>query len=610
MSGIAFDVALDGADAALAVSRMMSRMAYRGRDAAALVSGTDTSLSYAMGQLSTWATPEDEGLRGPLRGTDGHLVAFDGRLDRVAALRAELDLADDAPDREIVLAAFRRWDRDAPSRLDGDFAFAVWHPARRRLFVARDRLGAVAVFFHEHVRGVRIASEKRALLVDERCPARPNRAALAMELVAEYAERDTTILQGVRAIAPGTWLDWSDGKLSRGAYWELEVPRTVSYRDRRAYEDELRELLRSAIRERMRARGPVGIAVSGGLDSSAVAAIAVADARESGAAEPALATFRFEGLDCDETWFSERLARHLDAPLLALAMPTRGEPYAPRDLGDLLYHPMFALYEALAKARPDVRVLLTGQGSDELQWWTHHEAESALDEGAITTGLRLAGMYEAPLSIAPWRKLLGIGARRVGALPRRVAGLETRDPPTWMTADAAHLVARGREEERQALLSSRERSAVTRVLVAGLTRSAQVPLGLAQLSLTGAVLGMEIRNPFLDHRLVERFLSYPLAVRYDFSVAKPLLRAASAPFLPPSLAWRSASPSFESFLRRALSLQRTELERLFAPARLEALDLVRPGALAKVRADERSPTWAGELGVLVSTEAWLGHVGL
>lgn len=604
MSGVAIDVASDGWDTAATVSAMMARMAHRGPDAAALLSTSSGLLGASVGQLSLWATPEDEGLSGPAIDDAGRIIAFDGRLDDRASLAAALSLDPAVPDRTLAARAIARWGPLGARRLIGDFAFVIWSPRESLLFACRDRIGAVPLYFFEHDHGLRMASEKRALACDARLRPSPALEPLALALVDEYTERDQTILARVESLAPGHYLTWSPRGRTVSAYWTLDLDRKIRFADERAYADDLREVLTHATRDRLRARGRIAIAVSGGLDSSAVAAVAIAGG-SGGVPAPRLATVRYPGLACDESRYSDRLAQHLGVPLAPVDMSNRPEALAPRDIGDLLYDPTVAGYEAMARAT-GARVFLTGWGSDELQWWTGREPEHAVRSWALGDALRWSGVFDDPLAGSRWRVLASATVRALGLRRGHPLGGPGDPIPSWLTARGEELVREGRERRLARLGWLRDRSPVEQILAAGLTDGLQVPFGLSHLSQLGAALAVEMRHPFFDVRVIERVLAYPLHVRCSFDLAKPLLRQVVEPMLPPVLTWRTSRPSFVPFFQHAANVHARETMRLFAGHRLETLGLVRAGESARVALDApHDEQLVRELGSLVAMEAWL-----
>jgi asparagine synthase (glutamine-hydrolysing) len=608
VSGVAVDATEDRVDTEGVVSKMLARMAHRGPDGSASATVTRVDARATVGQLSLWATTEDVGLRGPLEGPRGHLLAFDGRLDEREVLARELDAPPAAPDRDLALRAFERWGRDAPKHLTGDFAWAVWCPDEKRLFAARDRMGTAPLFYARTGRGIRVASEKRALLVDGRVAPRPNLLELSLALADEHVERDGTWIEGVCAIPPGSWLEWTPERFIVEGYHRLAVGRRVTFTDPRDYVVDLEEVLAQAVRDRLRARRAVGATVSGGLDSSTVAALASREASAGGLAAPRLVTVRYPGLSCDEGWFSERLARHLEAPLAAVPMPTGGESYAPRDVGDLLYDPTVGVYEAMARALDGVRVMLTGWGSDELQWPTGYEVQSLLGEGHPLSALRVAGAIEEPLRARTWRRFASAVARVVRLRPTPPAPGERDDVPACATDRAVELLRQGRRARAETLGWLRDQSPTDRVVVGGLVHGLQAPFGLGHMGMIGAALGIELRHPFFDVRVVERFLSYPLALRYDAVLDKPLLRRTADRWLPPSLAWRTLRPSFAPFFRFAAEAHAVSTRKILAGARLEALGLVREGYLKRAAQECDTDARLRELGTLLTLESWLARL--
>ena len=369
---------------------------------------------------------------------------------------------------------------------------------------------------------------------------------------------------------------------------------------------EYRSVLREAVLARMRARGPVAIGVSGGLDSSSIAALAVSIARDGLAPMPVLVTTRYPGLACDESAFSSRLAEHLERPLRYIDAPEHG--YEPPEPREIYYDPSFQLWQRMLDACRSDRVYahLTGMGSDEIMWSTGFEVEDAVLDRDFPLAARFAGIYEDPSAWRAWRRLGGAVKRSLQSQRRGPRRGERVRIPDWATPLAAGLIGRAREERRAKSRSlfhshtSRERIAVE------LAFGSQCPFGIAQYVQYGPHLGVDIRNPFYDNRVVELALALPVGIRDSLDVSKPLLRKAIEPLLPPSLVWRTHGAEFTSFFRSAFHSHENLTRRFFGESRLEALGVVRPGALLRLLETGRShPEQTRELLATFAYEAWV-----
>src|SRR5439155_24142585 len=119
----------------------------------------------------------------------------------------------------LILWAYERWGEESPARLLGDFAFAIWDAAARRLFCARDHLGIRPLYYHHDGRAFRAASERHALFADNRVPRTPRSRAMALFLTYQYTEAKETLWSGIEALRPGHRLTVTEGSIREEAYW-------------------------------------------------------------------------------------------------------------------------------------------------------------------------------------------------------------------------------------------------------------------------------------------------------------------------------------------------------------------------------------------------------
>jgi asparagine synthetase B (glutamine-hydrolysing) len=606
LSGIALELRTDRPAARETIDAMLGRMRHRAIDG----SGTWLGGSIALGLAAAWYTPEDVGLAAPLVGAHGWVVAFDGRLDDRPGLARALAVEDAGPDAKLVLAAIDRWDADAPKHLIGDFAFAAWNVETQRGVLARDAVGECPLFYASHGRGLRAASEQQALFVDELLPKKPDLDQIAFILAEEYAENDATLLEGISAVPPGH-VDTFDARGVRvERYWD---PARFSGGPR-THEDAVDALdaaLGLAVQARLRARGGIAIAASGGIDSSTIASIATERLRASGS-DPLLFTARFPDLACDESVFSERLARHLGLSLETVVATDLDDParYAPPPHPDLQLDAFHNLYSRMGNMARDrgAAVMLSGWGSDELQWCTGLEIHDALACHNRQELARRAGLYEEPLSRRAWRTLAGAALR--GFAPRGWERLQSwrsgpRPLPNWLTVDARRRVE-GLRVARAARLAPLERLGASQSrIISALTESLQSPFGMGQRQLSAAVAGYELRDPFFDRRVVELLLSTSPLVRTDPSVGKPLTRSVAGRRLPASLAFRThPATEFTTFFNRTARAFWASLTRDRWSSVLVTLGLLEPTAAQQLEAAARGDCDVRALLTVGATEAW------
>jgi asparagine synthase (glutamine-hydrolysing) len=320
-------------------------------------------------------TPESVGEVQPATDGLGNVAVFDGRIDDRSRLASILgsDAPDPAsPDVEFVLASFRRFGDGFADHLLGDFATAVFDPRARRWLLARDSIGLKPLYFTElHGGGLVFASEIKALLAYPGVLAAPNLDVLARFVLGAAPERDpwSSMFAGIRAVPPGVVLSADSRGLRHRTYWDFDPGRTLRLPAYGDYVDGFREHFGRAVARRLRAHHPVAVAVSGGLDSSAIFCQALSMGSSS------VRGFTFEGpagTETDEIAYVEEIERAYGVAIERI--PFRLEdpiPSAPRQVADFELPVLdeqesvvMALYSVAVSA--GCRVLVSGTWGDQL----------------------------------------------------------------------------------------------------------------------------------------------------------------------------------------------------------------------------------------------------
>ena len=301
---------------------------------------------------------------------DGGIV-FNGEIYNHLAVRAELEKLghrfESHSDTETVLRAFLEWDTDCFSRLRGMFAVALWSKYKKRIVLARDRMGIKPLYIARQGEDLFFASELKALFVHPEIDRRLSFAGLDFYLALNYIPCPWTLVDGIEKLAPGDWLEWRNGQISAGSYWRLPFGVSNTYTLESAKE-ELDVLMQDAVREHLISDVPLGVWLSGGIDSTTILHYAAK------ASNSQLKTFSisFRGRSFDETEYVHRAAKQYETDHTELdltpAQDLQGtieefayysdEPSA--DAGAL---PVWFLSK-LCKTK--TTVALSGEGADEL----------------------------------------------------------------------------------------------------------------------------------------------------------------------------------------------------------------------------------------------------
>lgn len=538
----------------------------------------------------------------------GLCLVWEGRLDDGQALSRTLRLPSGLDDCSIVIEAWKRWSVEAPRHLKGDFAFIVFDPAQQKLWAVRDALGVKPLYWIAHNAQLAFASEARVLSQAFGIGA-PDESSVVRTLAGRPIEVNGTLYCGIRPVRAGSVLELraKDVGGTSTCYWAPDPWRELDSHGAANRPAQLRELLKTAVARRSADRPRVAVTASGGLDSSAVAGVAVANGRELGTSPPLLVSVTYPGLACDESFFQAALAKHLDAPNVSVRAPLVG--YAPAAASDIdLFEVCVVPYglmcrEALAR---DVDVLLTGEGSDELQCTWGNELRDAVVRHDVLAALRFAGLFDSPFSLGRWRSVIGAVGRM--ALGQRRA----RSPrgPDWLTERAAKLLLAADEELRAEEQQFAHPSPVRQSICAELRLGTSMTYSLAWNQTFFARRGVELRHPFLDRDVAEFLLALPTNERTSFDLIKPTLRRAVEADLPPSITWRRTLSGYTDMQRRVFEAARADWEPLTRDMVLADLGLVdetRFRALLNDWGDEKWSRW--DVQGTLEVESWLrpGH---
>lgn len=307
----------------------------------------------------------------PMFSADGNtVIVHNGEIYNYRELKRELEARGHAfrtsSDTEVILHAFLAWDTRCFERLRGMFAVALWDERRRRLVLARDRMGIKPLYIFHRGRDLYFGSEVKTILHHAEVDRRLDRNGLGYFLSLNWVPAPYTLIEGVEKLLPGELLEWENGSIRREQYWQLrfQPDPKIGLEDAKA---ELDRLLRLSLQEHLIADVPVGVWASGGLDSSTVLHYAAQEAA-------GLRTFSisFRGYSHDESEYFRTVARHYGtvhqefdlnpeenlAETIEQISYYSDEPSA--DAGAL---PVWYLSRM---TRQHVKVALSGEGADEL----------------------------------------------------------------------------------------------------------------------------------------------------------------------------------------------------------------------------------------------------
>ena len=533
------------------VRRMIDALAHRGPDGEGVWTAPGVGLGHRRLAIIDLA-----GSAQPMHAPDERTsVLFNGCIYNYRELRRELSdwhFRTDG-DTEVLLAAWAKWGPAMLDRLDGMFAFAIHDAERQSLFLARDRFGVKPLHYVELSDGsVAFASELKGLLAHPLLRRAPDLRAVEDYLAWGYVPDDSCIVAGVRKLPAGHFLDLRRGKPvpAPQRWWQL----TFADRAKGSVADleaELLDRLRAAVRSRLVADVPLGAFLSGGVDSSAVVALMAEASRHA----VRTCTIGFDEAGHDERAHADLVARRFhtdhrtrvvspdDLGLLDTLVAAFDEPFA--DASAL------PTYQVAALARETVAVALSGDGADEAfagyrrqRFWQAEEQARRLLPAPLR---RAAGALGAAYPKADWAPrplrakatLLGIAADGDEAYARAVGVTAPELRAQLFSAEARAQLDGYRAEDAwiAAMRAAPAREPLDRAQWADLTRWLPGAM-LTKVDRTSMAVGLEAREPLLDHRLVQFTATIPAAMRIRDGQGKWLLKRTLEPFLPREILYR------------------------------------------------------------------------
>ncbi len=495
---------------------------------------------------------------GPPAAGPAPLCLFDGHLDNAGFLRRELGRGDDAGEESVealLAAAYRRWGAGLPERLRGDFALLIWDGEREAGLLARDQLGVRPLFVHERGGVLRFAGELRDLLALLPATPPPDRAGVAHWIALSSRPGTATLYQGVRRLGPGELLRFGrDGAVAH-RYWEPRFCEPLSLPAGQLAKRVLAGL-ETAVERRLGAAGRAGVLMSGGLDSSSIAALAGDRAAacsgvfpEHQAADEAELIEQLRG----ELGLSGLVAEVRPGGLLASALEYLAAWRAPLlGWGDFWTLPLLR-----AAAARGVGTVLDGDGGDELFGPRVYLLADRLRGGHPREVLALARRLPGAGSHVGPRQEAGMIARLAlaGSAPsfdsvRRRIPLAPGQAPGWLRrGTVAELIASDAPGAWKRLDGPRWWANAAYGIAYGIEQTGMFEHQRRR----AALAGIEARHPMLDLDLVELCLRQPPEQTLDPRFSRPVLREAMAGLLPDSVRLRPGKALFESLIVSCLT---------------------------------------------------------
>jgi asparagine synthase (glutamine-hydrolysing) len=577
MCGISGLITTDGEPIDRSVlEQMTERLRHRGPDDGGIWIGGGGDVQVGLGNRRLSIIDLSPRGHMPMASPDGRLqITFNGEIYNFKEIRRELEALGYAfqsgTDTEVVLHSYAEWGAECLHRFNGMFALAIWDQRERTLFIARDRLGVKPLHYSTWGRVFTFASEMKSLLAHPALPRELDLDALDLYLTFRVIPHPYTIFKSIRKLAPGHYLVWKDGCVSEHAYWDV-FGRTrieegngrlsANGHERRngsvaSIKRELYDLVEDAVKLRLVSDVPLGVMLSGGIDSSVVASLM---ARHSGSR---VKTFTLGFLEAkgalhayDESATARQTAEYLGSEhheLMATSDLVRDNIPAALDHCDEPFATSSVIPTFLISklARADVTVALSGDGPDEIfAGYRAYLLEPLAGIYSRVPRLLRKGLLEPAILSLPasdtsplmrnirrtqrfMRALEGAPAERFFRLTNKFNDVPAREiyDPSFrvLSLEMANQLYRRYYEE-----SRLDADFINPMLYV----DSKIKLAdhiLTKVDLMSMKVGLEVRSPFLDYRVVELAFRIPGKLKINWFRKKHLLRETFKHLLPKHL---------------------------------------------------------------------------
>jgi asparagine synthase (glutamine-hydrolysing) len=475
----------------------------------------------------------------PIYNEDGTVgIVFNGEIYNYVELMASLidrgHRFATKSDTEVIVHLYEEFGERCVDHLRGMFAFAIWDSRQPSVFLARDRLGIKPLFYQATGDRLLFASELKSILQDPQVPRRLNLEAVHSYLAYGYVPGNCCIFDGIAKLPPGHTLTWRDGQVRTSPYWDVnfEVDTASSDSD---YIDQVVPALREAVALHMRSDVPVGILLSGGVDSSTMVALASSEASSRiktfsvGFAEDAYSELAWARRIADryKTDHLEIVVRERDVSVLPDIVWHLDEPFADPSA--------LPTYFVCREAARHVKVCLTGDGADEVfAGYTRYRNALAYRYVDWVPGPMREAVCTSVGSVMPaamWGRGLieRIGADAVGRYLESVGVFSLKESEALLSATAA---SSPMTRTLEPYFSDKGRDLLTSMQHADQKNYLPDDI-LVKTDRMSMQNSLEIRPPFLDHRIVELGNRCPPGLKLRRGTGKYILKRAVSEYLPP-----------------------------------------------------------------------------
>lgn len=487
---------------------------------------------------------------------------IDNREDLFRLLEIPARIQNSIPDSLLILEAYQKWGRECVEHLIGDFAFAIWDERENRLFCARDHIGNKPIFYLASDDAFIFSTEIKGIFNVSNLSHTLDPEWIADALTILVADNEYTPYRDIRRLPPAHWMSVSSGEIKKENYWRPDPEKEIRLHSEDDYLEAFREKLTEAVRCRVRSVFPMGAELSGGLDSSAVAALAARLTEEQDLKFITFSHVRGEEDQSmaavnDEREFQENLRIHTGIKHAhSLKAQDRGVIEALRNSMKVQDGPTHRVYGAFTDvihetaAREGSRTLLSGFGGDEV---VTHQAREYLHElvrrRAWKELWREFHACPVPGEAIPLKTILSKMVGEYAPLVKTVYSLvRNKHRERGIQSPAGHLESFPITPEFYQSANILNRiNTIPRTPNVANVRSSQcqrvthpsVPARLETCSIEAAMRRMEYRYPLLDIRLLEFHLAVPVHLKRKNGYGRYLFRRAIDGVVPPEIQWRT-----------------------------------------------------------------------
>ncbi|MEM4247142.1 MAG: asparagine synthase (glutamine-hydrolyzing) [Candidatus Woesearchaeota archaeon] len=605
------------ADKAL-VKKMMALLAHRGPDQNGYFCDENVTLGH---QRLSIIDLSEKGRQPMSNGKGASWIVFNGEIYNYKEIRKRLEQLghrfESRTDTEVIVHAYDEYGKDCVHQFNGDFAFCIYDSKSKKLFLARDRLGIKPLYYYLKDDKFMFASEYKSFLAYpfER---KTNTKALSRYLTLRYNYGRETMLEDVYRVLPGEWLvyDIKSKKLERKRYWQVSYSnQKVMHESEQYFAAKIRELLQDAVVKRLMSDVPLGVYLSGGIDSASVVALM----HNAGIRDIKTFSVGFGyGEETDELRFAKTISESFGTshnefmvgPDLAKNLP-KIVWHCDEPLADPTLLPVYLLSQ---KTKPKATVILTGEGGDEV--FAGYEQNKFMKMGQLPLIVRsLASPAIKALPGLVLNKVFKYASKLGTEGRRRAIGFLSKKNPVDQYLEIVSIY-NDSERKRLAPVAHSIRDELkgyyqNDLPVVHNTMKLEFELQLPENMLHKAdrmtmAWGVEGRVPFLDHRLVEFSETIPPSLKLKGFKEKYILRRAMHSLLPKEIVARKKQRFYVPIDRWLATDLRPMIDELLSPTALHESGIFQNVAVQQIRKKySNAPLfYARQLWTLLTFQLW------